>query len=152
MCLWVGPWPSLQLLHSATPLSHHTCPFDLALPSYHLKLLKVIRLFHVHVLFLRAPSRDVRAPSRQSCLPLREPMGCGRQAPQSGGLSRQEYRSELRCPSPGDLPDPGIDSSSPELQVDSLLTEPSTYGSLFIVLVFPLQNSSLVKICVFYLT
>ena len=94
----------------------------------------------------------VRAPSRQSCLPLRDPMGCGRQAPQSVGFSRQEYRSELRCPSPGDLPDPGTESSSPELQVDSLLTEPSTCGSLFIILVFPLQNSSVVKIWVFYLT
>ena len=31
-----------------------------------------------------------------------------RQAPLSMGLSRQEYWSGLPCPSPGDLPDPGI--------------------------------------------
>ena len=33
-----------------------------------------------------------------------------RQAHLSMGFSRQEYRSGLPCPPPGDLPDPGIDS------------------------------------------
>ena len=31
------------------------------------------------------------------------------QAPLSMGFSRQEYWSGLPCPSPGDLPDPGIE-------------------------------------------
>ena len=35
------------------------------------------------------------------------------QAPQSMGFSRQEYWSGLPFPSPGDLPDPGIESRSP---------------------------------------
>ena len=35
-------------------------------------------------------------------------------------FSRQEYRSELPFPSPGDLPDPGIKPMSPALQADSL--------------------------------
>ena len=39
------------------------------------------------------------------------------------GFSRQEYWSGLPCPPPGDLPNPGIESRSPELQVDSLPTE-----------------------------
>ena len=30
----------------------------------------------------------------------------------SMGFSRQEYRSGLSCPPPGDLPDPGIESAS----------------------------------------
>ena len=34
------------------------------------------------------------------------------QAPLSIGFSRQEYWSELQCPPPGDLPDPGIESTS----------------------------------------
>ena len=34
------------------------------------------------------------------------------QAPLSMGFSRQEYWSGLPCPPPGDLPDPGIESSS----------------------------------------
>ena len=42
-------------------------------------------------------------------------------------FSRQEYWSGLLFPSPGDLPDPGIESSSPTLQVDSLPSEPPGY-------------------------
>ena len=40
------------------------------------------------------------------------------------GFSRQEYCSELPCPSPGDLPNPGIKPWSPTLQADSLPSEP----------------------------
>ena len=42
------------------------------------------------------------------------------QAPLSMGFSRQDYCSGLPFPSPGDLPDPGIEPTSPTLQVDSL--------------------------------
>jgi len=44
------------------------------------------------------------------------------------GFSREEYWSGLPFPSPGDLPDPGIEPVSPvspALQVDSLLTDQS---------------------------
>jgi len=40
------------------------------------------------------------------------------------GFFRQEYWSELPCPPPEDLPDPGIEPASPALQVDSLPAEP----------------------------
>ena len=40
------------------------------------------------------------------------------------GFSRQEYWSELSCPPPGDLPNPGIELRSPALQADSLPSEP----------------------------
>ena len=46
------------------------------------------------------------------------------QAPPSMGFSRQEYRSGLPFPSPGELPDPGIKTRSPTLQADALLSEP----------------------------
>ena len=46
------------------------------------------------------------------------------QAPLSMGLSRQEYWSGLPFPSPGDLPNPGIEPRSPELQADFLLSAP----------------------------
>ena len=46
------------------------------------------------------------------------------QAPLSMGFFRQEYQSGLPCPSPGDLPDPGIKPGSPALQADSLPSEP----------------------------
>ena len=39
-------------------------------------------------------------------------------------FSRQEYWSGLPFPSPGDLPDPGIEPESPILQADSLPSEP----------------------------
>ena len=42
------------------------------------------------------------------------------QAPLSMGFSRQEYQSQLPCLPPGDLPDPGVEPTSPALQVDSL--------------------------------
>ena len=44
-------------------------------------------------------------------------------APLFIGFSRQEYWSGLPFPSPGDLPDPGIEPGSSALQADSLLTE-----------------------------
>ena len=50
------------------------------------------------------------------------------QAPPSMDFSRQEYWSGLPFPSPGDLPDPGIEPVSlvsPALQVDSSPAEPS---------------------------
>ena len=40
------------------------------------------------------------------------------------GFSRQEYWSGFPCPSPGDLPKPGIKPKSPTLQVDFLPYEP----------------------------
>ena len=43
------------------------------------------------------------------------------------GFFRQEYRSGLLFPSPGDQPDPGIEPASPvssAMQVDFLPTEP----------------------------
>ena len=43
---------------------------------------------------------------------------------QSMEFSRPEYWGGQPFPSPGDLPNPGIEPRSPTLQVDSLLTEP----------------------------
>ena len=44
------------------------------------------------------------------------------QAPLPMEFSRQEYWNELPIPSPGDLPDPGIEPRSSALQADTLLT------------------------------
>ena len=46
------------------------------------------------------------------------------QAPLSMEFSRQEYWSGLPFPSPGDLPNPGIEPGSPALQTDALPSEP----------------------------
>ena len=45
------------------------------------------------------------------------------QAPPSMGFSRHECWSGLPFPSPGDLPDPGIEPGSPALQADALPSE-----------------------------
>ena len=46
------------------------------------------------------------------------------QAPPSMEFSGQECWSGLPFPSPGDLPDPGIEPRSPTLQADTLPSEP----------------------------
>ena len=52
------------------------------------------------------------------------PWTVARQAPLSMGFSRQEYWSGLPFPSPGGLPNPGIEPGSPALQADALSSEP----------------------------
>ena len=66
----------------------------------------------------------VRVLVAQLCLTLREPHGLQPARFLSMGFSRQEYWSGLPFPSPGDLPDPGIEPESPALQADSLMSEP----------------------------
>ena len=56
--------------------------------------------------------------------PFVTPWTVAHQAPPSMGFSRQEYWSGLPFPSPGDLPDPGIEPRSPALQADALTSEP----------------------------
>ena len=51
------------------------------------------------------------------------PWTAAHQAPLSMKFSRQGYGSGLPFPSPGDLPNPGIEPGSPELQANSLPTE-----------------------------
>ena len=59
----------------------------------------------------------------KSCPTLETPWTVACQTPLSMGFSRQEYWSGLPFPSPGDLPDPGIEPGAPALQADSLPTE-----------------------------
>ena len=65
----------------------------------------------------------VKVLADQSCLTLCDPMDCSSPGPLSMGFSWQEYWSELPCPPPGELPDPGIEPGSPALQADSLPSE-----------------------------
>ena len=64
-------------------------------------------------------------------------------------ISRPEYWSGQPFPSPGDLPNPGIEPRSPVLWADSLPTEPpgkpknTGVGSLFLLhQIFPNQESN----------
>ena len=54
----------------------------------------------------------------QSCPILCNPVDCiAHQGPLFMGFSSQEYWSGLPCPTPGDLPNPGIKPRSPALRV-----------------------------------
>ena len=55
---------------------------------------------------------------------LATPWTVAYQAPLSMRFSRQEYWSGLPFPSPGDLPDPGIEPGFPTLEADTLTSEP----------------------------
>ena len=61
----------------------------------------------------------------QSCPTLCHPWTVAHQAPLSLEFPRQEYRSGLPFPSPGDLPNVGggVEPRSPTLQADSLPSE-----------------------------
>ena len=63
----------------------------------------------------------------KSCPTLVIPWTVAHQAPLPMGFSRQEYWSGLPFPSPGDLPDPGIEPRSPALQADALTSEPQGF-------------------------
>ena len=60
----------------------------------------------------------------KSCPTLATPWTVAHQALLSMGFCRQEYWSVLLFPSPGDLPNSGVEPRSPVLQVDSLPAEP----------------------------
>ena len=60
----------------------------------------------------------------QLCRLLATPWTAAYQAPPSMGFDRQEYWSGVPLPSPGDLPDPGIEPRSPALEADALTSEP----------------------------
>ena len=59
----------------------------------------------------------------QSCSTLCNPMDVAHQAPPSMGFSRREYWSGVPFPSPGDLPNPGIEPASPALAGGFFTTE-----------------------------
>ena len=59
----------------------------------------------------------------QSCHSVATPWTVACQAPLSMGFSKQEYWSGVPFPSPGHLPNPGMEPRSPPLQADSLPSE-----------------------------
>ena len=70
------------------------------------------------------PSPSPRVKSLSCVRLFATPWTVVHQAPPSMEFSRQEYWSGLPFPSPGDLPDPGIEPGSPALQADALPSEP----------------------------
>ena len=75
-----------------------------------------------------------------SCVRLfATPWTVAHQVPLSMGFPRQEYRSGLPCPPPGDLSYPGIKNVSPALQAGSLPLAPPGKP---ITIVYTMQEES----------
>ena len=112
MCMFqcYSPNPSHPLL----PLFHQVCALCL-----HLSLLNRVPL----IPFLPLNNK-VKVKSLSRIRLSATPWTVAYQAPASMGFSRQEYWSGLPFPSPGDLPDPGIEPWSPSLQGDALTSQP----------------------------
>ena len=68
--------------------------------------------------------RKVKVKSASRVRLFATPWTVAYQAPLSMGFSRQEYWSGVPLPSPGDLPDPGMEPRSPALHADALPSEP----------------------------
>ena len=60
----------------------------------------------------------------QSCLTVCSPMDCSSPGFSVHGILQARILEWVVIPSPGDLPDPGIEPRSPALQADSLPSEP----------------------------
>ena len=89
--------------------------------------LYILRIFSSSVYITHYNVMCVYAQSLQWCPTLCDPWTTACQAPLSMGFSRQEHWSGLPYPPPVDLPNPGIEPTtpvSPALQVDSLPAEP----------------------------
>ena len=94
-------------------------PFHL---NVHSQLLKLVMAFpHSPIVNSR---RKWKRKSLSRVRLFATPWSVAYQAPPSMGFSRQEYWSGLPFPSPGDLPNPGIEPGSPSFQADALTSEP----------------------------
>ena len=73
------------------------------------------------------------------------PWTVAHQAPPSREFSRQEYWSRLLFPSPGYLPDPGIEPRSPTLQADALPSWPQGKPQFTLITLFSLHLTGISK-------
>ena len=67
---------------------------------------------------------SVKVLGTQSCLTLCNSMNFSSPGSSVHGILQARILGWIAIPSPGDLPDPGIESGSPALQADSLSSGP----------------------------
>ena len=113
-----------DVLYLSSKLSRHWTKTDVSGVIYQL-------LWSLSTLLLQGPSLQTRMGGRKyTIVKFATPWTVARQAPLSMGFSRQEYWSGLWFPSPGGLPDPRIEPTSPAspaLQADSLPPGKASY-------------------------
>ena len=95
---------------------------EVKIKGFRLNLISVLAEMH-YSLFRRGLKRK-KVKSLSHVRLFATPWTVAYQAPPSIGFSMQECWSGLPFPSPGNLPDPGIEPGSPALQADALLSEP----------------------------
>ena len=110
----------------------HAQPCLLSTSSTRVVYLLQMRNLHQHIMITQRPLfmlASLLVPYTPQCQSLNRvqlfvtPWTVALQAPLSMRFSRQEYWSGWPFPSPGDLPDSGIELESRALQADSLLSE-----------------------------
>ena len=114
--IWAGYHIFLLTSRPVYPTEPLDCPFPCSIGVFNFTSLESGSSFPSYAF----PSL---CPCSQSCLTLCGPMTVAFQAPLSMEFSRQEYWSGLPCPTPGDLPDPGIKPMS--------LASPALVGGFF---------------------
>ena len=87
----------------------------------------------------------VKVKSLSRVRPFATPWTVAYQTPPSMGFPRREYWSGFPFPSPGDLPNPGMEPRSPVLQTDTLPSEPPGYFFDFLSKGLCLVLSSIIK-------
>ena len=95
-----------------------------------------------HSYYLHAHTYEVKSLSPVQLFVT--PWAVAYKAPLSMEFSRQEYWSGLPFPSPGDLPNSGIEPGSPALQAVTLPSEPPGYPLRLLLL---LSHFSRVQLC-----
>ena len=112
---WTSPFTSLKLSFFICKMEHWVIQGWGRNAHEPMHLFKAFTFLRVDFLLIPRllEAGCVHAKSLQSCLTLCDHMDVTHQAPLSMGFSRQEYWSELPCPPPGDLPEPGIKPRSP---------------------------------------
>ena len=97
-------------------------PMDCSLPGSSVHGIFQARVLEWGAIACSNSKSLVKSLSRVLLFATLQTVAC--QAPPSMGFSRQEYWSGLPFPSPGDLPNPGLEPRSPALEADALTSEP----------------------------
>ena len=105
LSLQLSPHPFFPLMTLRAIYLEHKCPRHSPSPSVTLWPTKERLRFWTQHCFICLVAK--------LCPTLLRPHGLSCQAPLSMGFSRQEYWSGLPFPSPGDLPNPGIEPECP---------------------------------------
>ena len=91
-------------------------------PSQNRYLSCICKHSHPNIVKFQVNMWKAKVLATQSCLTLCHPMDCSPPGSLSTEFSRQEYWSEKPFPSPGDLPDPGIEPRTCFQEASVLLT------------------------------